>query len=304
MTPEPERPRPARIRRLPRPPRMAATIEWVHGLPLSGVLAVAFLLLVALGVIDYLSAADLSFLVFYLGPVFLVTLRSGLWPGVFMSVAGTAVWFLANANPFQGTSGDILPFWNLAEALCVFVFFTYILSALVESLRHERTMSRFDPLTGVANRRHFREMLDLEISRSRRYRRSFTLVYLDLDNFKSVNDLHGHATGDALLRAVADTVVLSTRDVDTPGRLGGDEFGLLLPETGYDAARAVLVTLKARIAAEMDRHGWPVTATMGAVTYGDPTLSAEEMIALADRQMYAQKAEGRGGKPAITGPDA
>jgi diguanylate cyclase (GGDEF)-like protein len=304
MNMEPERPRPPRIRRLPPPPRMSAAIQWVHGLPLFGVLAAAILLLIALGVIDYMSAADLSFLVFYLGPVFLVTLRSGLWPGVLMSVAGTAVWFLANANLFQGDSGEIIPIWNLAEELCVFVFFTYILSALVESLRHERTMSRFDPLTGVANRRHFREMLDLEISRYRRYRRPFTLVYMDLDNFKAVNDLHGHAAGDALLRTVADTIVLSTRDVDTPGRLGGDEFGLLLPETGYDAAQTVLANLKARIAAEMARNGWPVTATMGTVTYADPTLSSEEMITLADRQMYAKKAEGKAGKPAIGGPTA
>jgi len=280
---------------------MASAIEWVHGLPLFGVLSAAILLLAALGATDYMSAADLSFLVFYLLPVFLVTLRSGLWPGALMSVAGTAVWFLANANLFQGDSGDIIPIWNLAEVMCVFLFFTYILSALVEALRHERTMSRFDPLTGVANRRYFREMLDLEISRSRRYRRPFTLVYMDLDNFKSVNDHHGHATGDALLRAVADTIVLCTRDVDTPGRLGGDEFGLLLPETGSDDARTFLATLQARIASEMGRNGWPVTVTAGAVTFSDPILSAEEMIGLADRQMYAKKAEGKGGNPASRG---
>jgi diguanylate cyclase (GGDEF)-like protein len=283
---------------------MAAAIEWMRGLPLFGVLSAAILLLIALGVIDYVSAADLSFLVFYLVPVFLVTLRSGMWPGVLISVAGTAVWFLANANLFQGSSGEIIPIWNLAEELGVFVFFTYILSALVESLRHEQKMSRFDPLTGLVNRKHFREMLDLEISRSRRYRRSFTLVCMDLDGFKTVNDLHGHATGDALLRAVADTLVLSTRDVDTPGRLGGDEFGILLPETGHDDARTVLANLQARIAAEMDRNGWPVTAMAGVVTYADPVLSAEEMIALADRQIFARKAERQVGNPAVPGPAA
>jgi diguanylate cyclase (GGDEF)-like protein len=298
MTPETERPDLARIRTLPRPPRMAAVIEWGHGLPLFGVLLVAVALLAVLGIIDYTSSADLSFLVFYLAPVFLVTLRSGLWPGVLMSVAGTAVWFLANTSLFEGSSADLLPIWNLAEVLCVFVFFTYLLSALVEALRYERTMSRFDPLTGVANRRYFREMLDLEISRARRYRRPFSLVYMDLDDFKVVNDLHGHATGDALLRAVADAIVLSTRDVDTPGRLGGDEFGLILPEAGHDAAQTALLKLQARIAAEMDKNGWPVTATLGAVTYGDPIVSAEEMIALADRQMYARKAERRAGAPA------
>jgi len=274
---------------------MAAAIEWMHGLPLSGILAAAIVLLLGLGVTDYVSAADLSFLVFYLVPVFLVTLRAGLWPGVLMSVAGTAVWFLANANLFQGASGDIIPIWNLGEVLGVFVFFTYILSALVETLRYERTMSRFDRLTGVANRRYFRETLDLEISRSRRYRRTFALVYLDIDNLKAVNDARGRATGDKLLRAVADTIARSTRDLDTPGRLGGDEFGLILPETGAGDVRTVLRTLHGRIAAEMERNGWPVTATLEAVTYASPILSSEEMIGLADRQMYARKAKGRSG---------
>lgn len=304
MTLETEAPRPARIRRLPGPPRMAAAIEWLHRLPLFGVLCVAILLLLGLGATDYLSAADLSFLVFYLVPVFLVTLRTGLWPGVLMSVAGTAVWFLANANLFQGAAGEILPLWNLGEVLGVFVFFTYILSALVETLRYERTMSRFDPLTGVANRRYFRETLDLEISRSRRYRRTFSLVYLDLDRFKAVNDAHGHAMGDKLLRAVADTIVRSTRDLDTPGRLGGDEFGLILPETGAEDVQTVLGYLQGRIAAEMERNGWPVTATLGAVTYASPILSAEEMIGLADRQMYARKAKGKPGAAEAPGPAA
>ncbi len=274
---------------------MASVIAWTHRLPLSGVLSAAILLLLALGITDYLSAADLSFLVFYLVPVFLVTLRAGLWSGALMSVAATATWFLANASLFQGTSGEVIPLWNLTEVLCVFIFFTYILSALVESLRFERTMSRFDPLTGVPNRTYFREMLDLEISRFRRYRRPFTLLYLDLDDFRSVNDLRGRAAGDALLRAVADALSLCTRDVDTPGRLGGDEFGLILPETGHDAARTVLTGLEARILAEMDRGGGPATVTMAAVTCADPALSAEEMITLADRQIYAKKAEKAGG---------
>jgi diguanylate cyclase (GGDEF)-like protein len=295
MTTEPERPRPPRIRRLPHPPRMAATIDWVQRLPLFAILATAMLMLAALGLADYQTAADLSFLVFYLVPVFLVTLRAGMWPGVLMSVAATAVWFLANAGLFQGTAGEIIPLWNLVEELGVFIFFTYILSALVESLRHERTMSRFDPLTGLANRRHFREMVDLEIARARRYRRPFTLVFMDLDNFKAVNDRNGHAAGDELLRSVADAIVLGTREIDTPGRLGGDEFGVLLPETGYEAAAAVQAVIEDRISTEMRQQGCPVTVSAGAVTYNDPALSAEEMIELADRKMYARKAENKAG---------
>jgi diguanylate cyclase (GGDEF)-like protein len=291
----PEPPRGPKTIRRPDLPRMAGGIERLRRFPLFGVLAGAVLLLVLLGLVDYWTAADLSFLVFYLLPVVLITLRAGLWPGILMSVAATAVWFLANVNEFHHDADSILPIWNLVEELGVFVFFTYILSALVRSLDQERAAARFDPLTGVANRKYFLEVLDGEIARSRRYKKPFTLVYMDLDNFKSINDTQGHAAGDTLLRRVAETLARSTRSVDVPARLGGDEFALVLPETGYDAARAALANLQEQIAGVMKENGWPVSVTLGAVTYANPIHSAEEMIGLADRQMYAKKAEGKSG---------
>ncbi|MBI5904003.1 MAG: diguanylate cyclase [Deltaproteobacteria bacterium] len=290
-----EQPRAAKAIRRPDLPRMAGGIERLRGLPLFGVLSASVLLLAFLGLVDYWTAAELSFLVFYLLPVVLITLRAGLWPGLLMSVAATAVWFLANVNRFHGEDGAILPISNFAEELGLFFFFTYILSALVDSLDQERAAARFDPLTGVANRKYFLEVLDVEIARSRRYKKPFTLVYMDVDNFKSINDAQGHAAGDSLLRSVADTLVLGTRSVDVPARLGGDEFALVLPETGYDAARAALANLQGQISEEMRENGWPVTLTLGAVTYTNPIHSAEEMIGMADRQMYAKKAEGKSG---------
>jgi len=295
MSGKQENPRPWKELHRPRPPFMAAAIEKLRGFSLFVVLAAAVILLTLLGMIDYLAEADRSFLVFYLIPVFLVTLRAGLWPGLLMSVAGTAVWFLANVNQFQQLPGELIPFWNLAVTLGVFAFFTYLLFSLLNALDQEREMSRYDPLTGVANRRYFLELLDAEISRSRRYRRPFTLVYMDLDNFKAINDLQGHAAGDSLLSKVAELLLRGTRNVDTPGRLGGDEFALLMPETGYDAARAALANLQKQISAMMSSNGWPVTMTMGAVTYTSPLHSAEEMIGMADRLMYTKKAAGKDG---------
>lgn len=295
MANAPDSPRPWKDIRRPRLPFITVAIERLHRLSILTVLAAAVALLSVLGLVDYGTEADRSFLVFYLLPVFLVTLRAGLWPGILMSVAGTAVWFLANVNLFQQPSGALLPYWNLSVTLGVFVFFTCLLSALVNALEQEREMSRYDSLTGVANRRYFRELLDSEVSRSRRYRRPFTLVYMDLDDFKAINDQQGHTAGDTLLRTVAETLVRGTRGVDTTGRLGGDEFALLMPETGYDAARAALSHLREQIDAAMSSNGWPVTMTMGAVTYTSPLHSAEEMIGLADRQMYTKKAEGKNG---------
>ena len=274
---------------------MVAVIGRLRVLPLLGVMTAGVLLLCILGLIDYWAEADLSFLVLYLVPVFLVTIRAGLWTGALTSVAGTAVWFLANVNTVQGPPGDILPVWNLAGTLAVFFFFTLILSALLQALDQEREMSRYDPLTGIANRGYFLEVLDAEIGRSRRYRRPFTLVYMDLDHFKTINERQGHAAGDALLRKVAETLVQGTRSVDTPGRLGGDEFALLMPETGYDASRTALANLQGQIARVMTENGWPVTVTIGAVTYTSPYQSAEEMIGIADRSLCSRKAEGKDG---------
>jgi diguanylate cyclase (GGDEF)-like protein len=270
--------RPPRDLQGAKPLLMAAAIARLRALPLFAVLSAAVLLVAALGAIDYFSEANLSFLVFYLVPVFLVTLRAGLWPGVFASVGATAIWFLANINQFDPRVDAIIPYWNLAETLGVFVFFTYILTALVASIDQEREGARFDSLTRVANRGYFHEVLDREIVRSRRYRRTFTLVYMDIDNFKALNDSQGHAAGDALLRTVADILLRGTRHVDTPARLGGDEFALLLPETGYDASRAFLLHLQAQLDEAMKRTGRAVTVTMGAVTYASPIHSAEEMI--------------------------
>ena len=101
-----------------------------------------------------------------------------------------------------------------------------------------RASSRSDPLTGVANSRVFLELLKREIARARRYKRPLTLAYLDLDNFKSVNDILGHAMGDKVLQTVVSTVNANIRVTDVVGRLGGDEFVLLLPETDMQGARS------------------------------------------------------------------
>ena len=119
------------------------------------------------------------------------------------------------------------------------MIFTLLLSSLKRALDRERELSGTDVLTGIRNARSFREVLGAEIERSKRFQRPFTVAYLDLDNFKTVNDCHGHEHGDELLRLVGNTILTGIRKTDTVARLGGDEFALLLPETEYEAAGAV-----------------------------------------------------------------
>lgn len=117
-------------------------------------------------------------------------------------------------------------------------------------------------------------------------------IYLDIDNFKTVNDTQGHSEGDHLLRQVASTLTTAVREIDTVARLGGDEFGLLLPETGGDAAVTVATKISAGLKVQVEQH-WPVTFSIGMVTYLTAPESADEMIRVADTLMYEVKDSGK-----------
>jgi diguanylate cyclase (GGDEF)-like protein len=150
-----------------------------------------------------------------------------------------------------------------------------------------------DPLTGAANARAFRGRARDEIDRSRRYGRPFTLAYVDLDNFKAVNDRFGHSAGDNLLRLVTDNIRKNLRTTDIFARVGGDEFVLLLPETGPESARAVLDKLQDKVTSSLQEAKWPVTLSVGAVIYLSPPDSVDAMIVQADNLMYQVKHSGK-----------
>jgi diguanylate cyclase (GGDEF)-like protein len=166
-------------------------------------------------------------------------------------------------------------------------------SRLKTLLATEHELARIDSLTSVPNRRAFYEALDKERVRSVRYRRPFTIAYVDLDNFKKVNDSLGHAVGDELLVEVAAGLTSNLRTSDYVGRLGGDEFAVLLPETDATAATLVLGKLRLRLLEEMKAHSWKVTFSIGAATFLDPPDSLDVIIRMADETMYAIKAHGK-----------
>ncbi len=160
-------------------------------------------------------------------------------------------------------------------------------------LQREKELARTDALTGLANRRAFYEALRAERSRASRYGRPITLAYVDLDNFKRVNDTLGHAIGDELLVCVADLLRSNLRMSDSVGRLGGDEFALLLPETGPQHAEGLLKKLAAVLNAAMQAQKWPVTFSIGAAAFLDNPPPMEEMIRTADELMYSVKKSGK-----------
>ena len=211
-------------------------------------------------------------------------------------MASVVCWLFTDYTPEHSPLHSLIPWWNAAMRLGIFLLACGLIAYLKKTLDQERELARTDSVTGTANARSFMENLKRELERSRRNGQPFTLAYLDLDNFKEINDRLGHDAGDGVLRAVAEAVARDLRASDLVARLGGDEFAVLLPETGEAAADEVLGRLRERVLSSMSGGGWPVTPSIGAVTFWRLPESADEALRLADEVMYAVK---RAGKNAV-----
>lgn len=153
-----------------------------------------------------------------------------------------------------------------------------------------------DSLTGMANRRYFIGQLDREMARIQRNAGPAAVLMLDLDHFKRINDNYGHAAGDAVLQAFARTAQASLRKIDLIGRLGGEEFSIMLPQTGLDAARRFAERLRKNIEAmrvEHDGESLQVTVSIGLTELTRADLDCDSVLARVDQALYQAKAEGR-----------
>jgi len=193
-------------------------------------------------------------------------------------------------DPHGFGQGDLDLFYAVANQVA---------TALENAQLYERTreLTTRDDLTGLFNRRHFFDHLEKEVQRARRYQRVFSLLMLDLDDFKHYNDTHGHLKGDEALKEVARLLQAATRRADLVARFGGEEFVVLLPETN---------TLKATVAAEKIRAAMEVypfdgrstqpdgklTVTIGVATFPEDSKDTVELMNLADRALYAGKLKG------------
>ena len=254
---------------------------------------ISLILVFLIGIIDYASGYEYSFSIFYLIPVIWATWNAGRWSGILISVFSTITWIEADLLAKHLYSQTFIPYWNGLVRFGVFITVTLLLAELRKSLDRETNIARTDHLTKAANLRSFYEVVETEATRARRYNRLFTLAYLDLDNFKTVNDQLGHRTGDLLLQKAAATMMEQVRQTDMVSRLGGDEFAILLPETNLESARDVLKRLREKILQSMQENNWKVTVSMGSVTYRSIPDSVDEIIRKADDLMYLVKREGK-----------
>lgn len=194
--------------------------------------------------------------------------------------------------------------WSLAEASISFstfpisalvlniftrsVAFT-VIGRVVVKLWREREYARKDILTGLANRLEFFERFEREQLRSERSGNPYSVLFIDIDQFKTLNDTYGHHVGDVALKKLADLLMINSRKVDTVSRIGGDEFALLFPETDEQSCEMMVSRIGAASDKEFQSLGWPISLSIGCVTTTGKKQGANEILREADERMYSTK---------------
>jgi diguanylate cyclase (GGDEF)-like protein len=248
-----------------------------------------FALIGAIGFLDFVTGYELAFSLFYVIPISFASWFISQRLGILASIASAFVWLVADVASGHYYSHPFILIWNTLIRLSFFVLIALLLSALKSAMEREKELARTDYLTGAVNSRLFYELVQMEIDRLQRYEHPFTLVYFDLDNFKTVNDQFGHATGDQLLCTVVNYAENHLRKIDVIARLGGDEFALLLPETDQKSARVAITKLQGGLLEVMQQNKWLITISFGVLTCKAAPPKTDDLIKMADELMYSVK---------------
>lgn len=259
------------------------------------------------GWLDMRTGPHLSFALFYLVPIMLTGWMVGRAQAVFAAFVAAGTWLAAELHWHTDAPFEIG--WNAGTRLVIFAVLGWLSGYLQanrqslvrandqlrELLDREAIRARTDALTGLANWQGFQEQLDRELARSRRTHEPLALAYVDLDNFKRVNDRYGHSEGDRALRRVGEALQRSVRDMDVPARTGGDEFAVLLPGAGADSARGVVERIIAAVQAVAgDYADCDLGASVGVVCHEHPPPEGSDLVRDADAAMYQAKRQGKG----------
>jgi diguanylate cyclase (GGDEF)-like protein len=206
------------------------------------------------GFIDHIFPNEAISSFMYLLPISFVAWLTDRKTGLLIATLCSLIWSVDNIR-----SHNILVLvWNSFSITGVFIVVTLLVAQLRQMLEIEKYHAGKDPLTGVMNMRAFHEVADYEILRLQRENSPFSLAYLDLDNFKAVNDCYGHKTGDILLKSFVDCLAENLRKTDVVARAGGDEFILFFPSTGQDAVRVVLEKIREKLYDLAEVNHWSV----------------------------------------------
>jgi diguanylate cyclase (GGDEF)-like protein len=255
----------------------------------------SFSAIALLGLVDIVFVGpEISFSIFYLLPVTLAVFLSGRILGLFISLISAGVWLLADMSTGLQYETLSIPIWNALVRLGYYSIHCFLIDKLLSTIAVVKDLSLHDPLTKAANWRLFAEFSEKALKTALRQKKAVTLAFIDVDDFKSINDRFGHAVGDEALALLSQSVCASIRPDDLLARLGGDEFVILLPGADFQQSDEALSRIHRKIDSEMAERGWGVTVSIGAVTFQIPPTSAVgDLMSKADELMYRAKREGK-----------
>lgn len=268
---------------------MKPILTYLENLSAKNIFVLAIMLTIVIGGIDILIGNEISTTLLYFLPIIICTWYGSRRQGTAISLLASIIWLLTDIGSGTIYSHPAIMIWNTFMRLVIFLFITRLLSAFRDIMRSEEIAADTDNLTGALNARGFKERLQEEYSRGVRYKRPFSLAYLDIDNFKSINDNFGHTVGDKLLETVSLVFERNLRKSDILARLGGDEFAILFPETASDTVAQAFRHAYDRANQAMAHNDWPVTFSVGIVTFESMPESIEQALAVADQVMYGVK---------------
>ena len=244
------------------------------------------------GALDYFTGADIQILSLYLVPLGYAGWNFGRIGSITIALLGTIVWlvifYLSGAHYQHGFM--VINFLTQGTAFLTFTILTDKLAALLQKSIY---ISRTDFLTGLNNRQSFTEQASTLLSLCKRHARPVALAYIDLDNFKNVNDMMGHDRGDNLLKIFGKLISESLRASDIPARLGGDEFVILLPETNSENATLLLENILKKLEQTTEFQKYGLSASIGVAVDETASYDIQTLLTLADRNMYTVKKNGK-----------
>ncbi len=250
--------------------------------------------LVATAATDEALGERWSLGLFYYLPVAFAAWRLGRVPGLIASAFAVLAWSGFTVFHTDVRNMPLAITWGFLSRILSFGFVAILVSEMRGLFERERRLGRHCHMTGALSGRAFRDILDAAVERSARERRSMALAYLDLDDFKLVNDRFGHPEGDARLRELADALAGALGPGDQMARTGGDEFVIVF--TGHDGLeRPALERARAAVMTALAREPMPITCSMGAVIVpAGMTADAGDLVRRADSAMYEGKRAGKG----------
>ncbi len=255
--------------------------------------AVATALTSVLGCADFMTSSEISFSIFYLIPITAAVILSGRQLGLIFSVICALVWITADIASGLDYHVWHIPVWNTLVRFGYFTFHTVLLNQLLTTISMIQAASLQDPLTKAANWRYFEQYSSQLLQQAGRDNIKMTIAYIDVDNFKKINDSFGHGVGDEVLIQIAQTIQSQIRSQDMIARLGGDEFAVVLNNTDLATSQEILDRIRRATLQEMQAKNWDVTLSIGAMVFSVLPMTITPMLKMVDNLMYDVKKNGK-----------